>query len=58
MWARAVRGFADPDAGLGFGYTMNRQGAGLLLNARGQRLIDATYRALGHRTSAPGFWAR
>lgn len=51
-------GFADPEARLGFGYTMNRQGAGLLLNPRGQRLIDATYRALGYRTSSPGFWAR
>lgn len=51
-------GFADTDARLGFAYTMNRQGAGLLLNARGQRLIDATYRALGYRTTSPGFWAR
>lgn len=51
-------GFADPDAGIGFAYTMNRQGAGLLLNPRGQRLIDATYRALGYRTTSPGFWAR
>lgn len=51
-------GFADTEARLGFAYTMNRQGAGLLLNARGQRLIDATYRALGYRTTSPGFWAR
>ena len=51
-------GFADPEAGLSFAYTMNRQGAGLLLNPRGQSLIDATYRALGYRTTSPGFWAR
>lgn len=51
-------GFADPQAGIGFAYTMNRQGPGLLLNPRGQRLIDATYRALGYRTNSPGFWAR
>lgn len=51
-------GFADPEAGLGFAYTMNRQGAGLLLNPRGQGLIDATYRALGYRTTSPGYWAR
>jgi CubicO group peptidase (beta-lactamase class C family) len=40
-------GFADPDAGLAFGYVMNRQGPGLLLNERGQRLVDAAYAALG-----------
>ena len=51
-------GFADPEAGLGFAYTMNRQGAGLLLNPRGQGLIDATYRALGYRTTSPGYWAK
>jgi len=51
-------GFADPDCGLAFGYSMNRMGAGILLNPRGQSLVDATYRALGYRTDAPGFWAR
>jgi CubicO group peptidase (beta-lactamase class C family) len=40
-------GFADPEAGLAFGYVMNRQGPGLLLNERGQRLVDAAYGALG-----------
>jgi CubicO group peptidase (beta-lactamase class C family) len=51
-------GFADPSARLAFGYTMNRMGAGVLLNARGQALVDATYRVLGHRTDAPGVWVR
>lgn len=51
-------GFADPQAGLAFGYTMNRLGAGLLLNDRGQSLVDAAYRCLGYRTTASGFWAR
>jgi CubicO group peptidase (beta-lactamase class C family) len=51
-------GFADPDSGLAFGYVMNQQGAGLLLNERGQSVVDATYRALGHRTDAPGCWVR
>ncbi|RST87731.1 class A beta-lactamase-related serine hydrolase [Aquibium carbonis] len=51
-------GFADPEAGLAFGYSMNRLGAGLLLNRRGQSLVDSTYRCLGYRTTAPGFWAR
>ncbi len=40
-------GFADPAAGLSFGYTMNRMGTGILLNARGQSLVDATYACLG-----------
>jgi len=39
-------GFADPEHGLSFGYTMNRMGAGILLNARGQGLVDAAYRAV------------
>ena len=37
-------GFADPERGLSFGYTMNRMGPGILLNARGQTLVDAAYR--------------
>ncbi len=40
-------GYTDPDVGLAFGYVMNRQGPGLLLNERGQRLVDAAYGALG-----------
>jgi len=51
-------GFADPEAGLAFGYAMNRQGAGVFLNERGQGLVDATYRALGWRGNAGGFWVR
>ncbi len=49
-------GFADVPAGLAFGYTMNKQGRGVLLNDRGQALVDAVYTALGCRTTAPGFW--
>ena len=51
-------GFADPETRLAFGYSMNRMGAGILLNERGQALVDATYRALGYRTNAPGAWIR
>lgn len=36
-------GFADPDVGFSFGYTMNKMGGGILLNARGQSLVDAAY---------------
>lgn len=39
-------GFADVEHALGFGYTMNRMGPGVLLNERGQSLVDATYTAL------------
>ena len=39
-------GFADPSVGLSFGYAMNRQGKGILLNERGQGLVDAAYRCL------------
>ncbi|MFC7588948.1 serine hydrolase domain-containing protein [Nonomuraea antimicrobica] len=48
---------AGPDAvllapthfALAFAYTMNKQGSGLGVNPRGRALVDAAYRALGHR---------
>ena len=49
-------GFADPALGLSFGYTMNRMGAGILLNERGQSLVDAAYRAAGLSGNASGAW--
>lgn len=36
-------GFADPVVGLSVGYVMNRQGPGILLNERGQSVVDAAY---------------
>lgn len=39
-------GFADPDARVGFGYTMNKMGPGILLDPRARALIDALYSAL------------
>lgn len=48
--------FFDPDADLVFAYSMNRMGSGILLNSRGQSLIDATYESLGYSSNAPGFW--
>ncbi len=51
-------GFADPDCGLSFGYSMNRMGAGILLNPRGQALVDAAYRCLGYRDNKSGVWQR
>lgn len=50
-------GFADPEAKMSFGYNMNRMGAGILLNDRGQALVDAAYTALGYRSNASGVWA-
>jgi CubicO group peptidase (beta-lactamase class C family) len=51
-------GFADPDEGMAFAYTMNKMGPGVLLNDRGQSLVDAAYRSLGYATNAPGVWIR
>ena len=51
-------GFYDRDADLAVGYTMNRLGSGILVNPRGQALIDAAYSAAGYRTNTPGVWIR
>ena len=51
-------GFADPECGLAFAYTMNQMGPGLLLNERGQALVDAAYRALGYAGNESGVWRR
>jgi CubicO group peptidase (beta-lactamase class C family) len=51
-------GFVDRDAELAAGYTMNHLGPGVLVDERGQSLIDAIYRALGYRGNAPGAWVK
>ena len=51
-------GFADPECGLSFAYVMNKQGPGVLINERGQSLVDATYRALGYAETGAGSWTR
>jgi CubicO group peptidase (beta-lactamase class C family) len=51
-------GFADPEAEMSFGYAMNRGGTGVLLNPRGQALVDAAYRSLGWSSNASGGWRR
>jgi CubicO group peptidase (beta-lactamase class C family) len=48
-------GFGDPEAGLGFGYAMNRGIGGGMLDARGASLVDAAYNSLGWKKS-PGAW--
>jgi len=42
-------GMADPSTGLALGYVMNRQGPGILLNERGQAVVDAADAALTAR---------
>jgi CubicO group peptidase (beta-lactamase class C family) len=51
-------GFADPESGISFGYSMNRMGQGMLLNPRGQSLIDAVYLSLGYRSRESGNWLK
>ena len=51
-------GFADPAAGLSFGYTMNQMGPGLLMNERGQSLVDAAYMSLGYKNKDGGVWMK
>ena len=41
---------------MSFGYSMNRMGLGILLNDRGQGLVDAAYRLLGYRSDTGGVW--
>ncbi|MEU4746300.1 serine hydrolase domain-containing protein [Actinosynnema sp. NPDC023658] len=51
-------GFAAPAARMSFGYAMTRMGPGVGVNERGQSLVDAAYRALGHRRASDGTWFR
>jgi len=51
-------GFADPECGLAFSYTMTQMGNGLLLNKRGQSLVDAAYLALGYKNNKSGVWIK
>ncbi len=51
-------GFADPRERMSFGYMMNKMGAGVLLNPRGQSLVDAVYISLGFRSNQSGSWLR
>ena len=39
-------GFADPEAGIGFGYAMNLTGSSILINERPTALIKALYESL------------
>ncbi|HWJ40087.1 MAG TPA: hypothetical protein VNT29_03085, partial [Candidatus Limnocylindrales bacterium] len=39
-------GFADPDARVGFGYTMNQMGSDALIDGRASALFNAMFAAL------------
>ena len=47
-------GFADPGLGLSLGYVMNQMGPGILVNERGQSLVDAVYAEMGQTRSVLG----
>ena len=49
-------GFCDPEAGIAGAYVMSQQGAGILVNERGQALIDACYKQLGYSGVSAGAW--
>ena len=49
-------GFADPLPNLALGYSMNKMGGGILLNDRGQSVVDATYQSLGYTKIENGAW--
>ena len=49
-------GFADPSARFSFGYTNNEMSPVTTIDERGQRLIDAAYRAVGYRQDRYGIW--
>ena len=51
-------GFADPECRMSFSYTMNQMGHGILLNSRGQALVDAAYRTQGYRANGGGVWVK
>ena len=51
-------GFADPGERMSFGYAMNKMGPGILMNERGQSLVDAAYRSLGYAGNESGVWRR
>lgn len=51
-------GFVDPSEHLSFGYTMNRQGTAVLMDGRGQSLVDAVYRSLGYESRRDATWRR
>ena len=49
-------GFCDRELGISAGYVMNQQGHGILLNERGQGLIDACYECAGFSQIRAGAW--
>jgi CubicO group peptidase (beta-lactamase class C family) len=51
-------GFASPESKMAFGYTMNKMGPSILLNDRGQVLVDAAYQSLNYTSNQSGSWIK
>lgn len=51
-------GFADPESNMAFGYTMNAMSSGVMLNERGQSLVDAAYLSAGYSDCDGGVWVK
>lgn len=51
-------GFVDTECRLAFGYSMTKMGGGVLLNERGQALVNAAYQSLGYSQISDGFWQK
>ena len=51
-------GMCDREAGFAAAYVMNQQGPGILLNARGQDLLNACYQVAKFETLSEGGWER
>lgn len=49
-------GFCDREAAISAGYVMNQQGHGILLNTRGQALVDTIYKNAGFTGIRAGEW--
>lgn len=50
--------FADPGGRFSFGYTNTNMSAGVTIDERGQKLVDAVYRTLGYVGGDVGLWVR
>ncbi len=48
--------FYDPECDMSLAYSMNRMGGGILLNERGQNVVDAAYMAMGYSEIRDGAW--
>lgn len=55
LGAGGSHGFADPELGLSFGYTMNKMGTSTPSDCL-RNLVNATYPVFGYRADSTGYW--